>query len=249
MDEPIIQTEGTISENNPPEMILECIDLTKKYADTLALDNLRFKLPAGRVIGLLGPNGSGKTTLLKIIAGLLTPNSGVVQVCGEPIGVKSKALISYLPERTYFDKNLTIVQTLDLFTDFYVDFDRVRAEKMLNDLHIDPKKKLKTLSKGTLEKVQLSLVMSRHAKLYLLDEPIGGVDPATRDYILHTIIANFAPGSSVLISTHLIHDVEPVLDDFLFIREGHIIRFDSVEHARRTENKDLDALFREVFAC
>ena len=249
MDEPILETTGTIEESAPPEILLECLDLSKHYGDTQALDALRFKLPAGRVVGLLGPNGSGKTTLLKIIAGLLTPNSGDVLICGEPIGIKTKAMVSYLPERTYFDKSLTVLQTLDFFTDFYEDFDRVRAEKMLSDLHVDPKKKLKALSKGTLEKVQLSLVMSRHAKLYLLDEPIGGVDPATRDYILHTIIANYAPGSTVLISTHLIHDVEPVLDDFLFIREGKVLRFDSVDHVRRTENKDLDTLFREVFAC
>ena len=231
------------------EHLLEAVNLSKQYGQTLGLAPTNLTLSAGKIIGLLGPNGSGKTTLIKLIAGLLTPTTGTITVCGKPIGPETKAMVSYLPDRDYFDPGLKINTLLDYFQDFYKDFDRERAEAMLTGLGINLKKRFNTLSKGTREKVQLSLVMSRRAKLYLLDEPIAGVDPAARDFILHTIISNYDPEATVLISTHLIADVEPVLQEFIFVHNGNIIRQGTVEEIHKEEGKTLDELFREVFRC
>lgn len=231
------------------EPLLVATKLSKKYGSTLGLAPTDLTLPQGKIIGLLGPNGSGKTTLIKLIAGLLSPTSGTITISGEPIGPTTKAMVSYLPDRDYFDPGLKISALLDLFQDFYQDFDRQRAENMLAGLGINLKKRFNTLSKGTREKVQLALVMSRRAKLYLLDEPIAGVDPAARDFILHTIISNYDPEATVLISTHLIADVEPVLQEYIFVHNGHIIRQGSVEEIRDEEGKSIDELFREVFRC
>ncbi|MDO4572560.1 MAG: ABC transporter ATP-binding protein, partial [Clostridia bacterium] len=214
-----------------------------------ALENVSLNLPAGRIVGLLGPNGSGKTTLIKLAAGLLTPTSGMILVDGKPIGTETKKIVSYLPEKTYLAEWMRVNQCLDYFEDFYKDFDRARALDMLRRLNVNPEARMKTLSKGTKEKVQLVLVMSRRAKLYLLDEPIGGVDPATRDYILSTIIGNYDEGATILISTHLIADVEKVLDEFIFLKEGRIAMHDCTDNIRETEGRSLDELFREVFRC
>lgn len=229
--------------------VLSAVGLTMRYSGTVALDNLNLDLPKGRIIGLLGPNGSGKTTFIKLAAGLLTPTEGSITICGKPIGPGSKALVSYLPDRPYFGKQMTVSQQLDFFQDFYGDFDRERAEKMLVGLGISPQAKFRSLSKGTQEKVQLVLVMSRRASLYLLDEPIGGVDPAARDYILNTIIANYDPNATILLSTHLISDVERVLDEFIFLYQGKVIRSGNADETRELTGKSLDELFREVFKC
>lgn len=229
--------------------VLKAVGLTKRYHGGPALDNLNLELPQGKIIGLLGPNGSGKTTFMKLAAGLLTPTSGQITVCGEQIGPASKALVSYLPDRTCFSRQRKITELLDFFCDFYGDFDRNRAQQMLSTLEIDPQARFRTLSKGTQEKVQLVLAMSRRAKLYLLDEPIGGVDPAARDYILNTIIHNYDPSATVLISTHLISDVERVLDEFLFLNQGKVIHRGEVDAVREENGKSLDELFREVFKC
>ena len=231
------------------EEVLKATGLTKRYHGNPALDGLNLELPAGKIIGLLGPNGSGKTTFIKIAAGLLTPTAGEITVCGEKIGPGSKALVSYLPDRTCFSKQRKVTELLDFFGDFYEDFDRNRAQQMLTALGIDPDARFRTLSKGTQEKVQLVLTMSRRARLYLLDEPIGGVDPATRDYILETIIRNYNPSASVVISTHLIADVEQVLDDVIFINHGQIVLRSSVDDIREQQGKSVDAYFREVFRC
>ncbi len=231
------------------ETVLQTTNLSKSYGTTRALNNLSVSLPSGKIIGLLGPNGSGKTTLIKLIAGLLVPSEGSVLVCGKPVGVETKSWISYLPDRVYFNPSQRIYQIFDFFQDFYSDFDRPRAEAMLEALNLDVNAKFKTLSKGAKEKVQLALVMSRRAKLYLLDEPIAGVDPAARDFILQTIVKNYDPEATVLISTHLIADVEPVLDEFLFINMGNVVRQGSVDQVREEEGKSLDELFREVFRC
>ena len=229
--------------------VLKAVGLTKRYQKTTALDGVDLELPQGKIVGLLGPNGSGKTTFIKLAAGLLTPSSGEIRVCGEPIGPASKALVSYLPDKTYLNRQQRIREVLDTFQDFYSDFQRDRAERMLAALGIDPDARLKTLSKGNQEKVQLVLVMSRRAKLYLLDEPIGGVDPAARDYILNTIISNYDPEATVLISTHLISDVERVLDEFLFLYQGKVIQKGEADAVREETGKSLDELFREVFKC
>lgn len=232
------------------ETVLQLTQLTKCYAGNQpALDNLTLSLPQGRIIGLLGPNGSGKTTLLKLCAGLLTPTSGSIAICGQPVSPATKAIVSYLPDRTYFDGKQTVQEQLNMFQDFYADFDRDRAEKMLESLDLSPASRFGSLSKGNKEKVQLILVMSRRARLYLLDEPIGGVDPAARDYILNTIIHNYEPTATVVISTHLIADVEQVLDEFVFLFQGRCIRSGSVDQVREEEGKTLDELFREVFRC
>ena len=231
------------------ETVLTATGLTKRYHGNPALDDLTLELPKGRIIGLLGPNGSGKTTFIKLAAGLLTPNSGSIAMGGSPVGPETKALVSYLPDRPYFSKNMRVGQQLDFFQDFYADFDRTRAEEMLTALGISQNRRFKSLSKGNQEKVQLVLVMSRRAKLYLLDEPIGGVDPAARDYILNTIITNYDPEASVLISTHLIADVERVLDEFIFLHNGKIVRSGNVDEVREETGKSLDQLFREVFQC
>ena len=231
------------------EPVLRVSEVTKAYGSTKALDNVTLELPAGKIVGLLGPNGSGKTTLIKLIAGLLTPDSGSLSVDGKPIGPESKAIVSYLPDCVYFNPNQRISELLDYFCDFYADFDRPRAESMLARLDISLKTRFKKLSKGNREKVQLSLVMARRAKLYLLDEPIAGVDPAARDFILTTIIQNYDPSATILISTHLISDVEKVLDDYIFLQGGHVLRQGSVEEARAEAGKSLDEIFREVFQC
>ena len=231
------------------ETVLTATGLTKCYHGDPALDNLTLELPKGRIIGLLGPNGSGKTTFIKLAAGLLTPNAGSIAIDGSPVGPETKALVSYLPDRPYFSKTMRVGQQLDFFQDFYADFDRNRAEEMLTALGISQKRRFKSLSKGNQEKVQLVLVMSRRAKLYLLDEPIGGVDPAARDYILNTIITNYDPEASVLISTHLIADVERVLDEFIFLHNGKIVRSGNADEVREETGKSLDQLFREVFQC
>lgn len=227
--------------------ILQCEQLTKSYGSNLALDHVDLTVEQGRIVGLLGPNGSGKTTLLKLANGLLQPGSGTITIAGKTPGVETKKIVSYLPERTYLSNWMNVVQLLDLFCDFYEDFDRDRVEHMLTALEISPKLRIKQMSKGTREKVQLILVMSRKADLYLLDEPIGGVDPATRDYILHTILNNYKRTATIVISTHLIADVENVLDDVIFINKGKIVLQSSVEAIRTERGSSVDELFREVF--
>lgn len=231
--------------------ILECKNLSKSYKKNVpVLADLNLEIPAGKIVGLLGPNGCGKSTLIKLIAGLLQPNSGEIKVENYPVGEKSKALISYLPERTYFSSSMKVSELVKYFAEFYADFDSERAYKLLADLNINPKANLKTLSKGTKEKVQLILVMSRNARLYLLDEPIAGVDPAAREYILSTIVGNYNPEASIIITTHLITDVEQVLDDFVFLSYGgKILKSGNAEEVRNETGKSLDELFKEVFRC
>lgn len=229
--------------------ILECKGLTRKFNHFFALSNVDLTLERGEIIGLLGPNGSGKTTLIKLINGLLLPTDGQITVNGSVPGVETKKIVSYLPERGCLDERRRISELISYYSDFYSDFDVSRAHTMLKDLDIDPSLRLKTLSKGTKEKVQLILVMSRDAQLYVLDEPIGGVDPAARDYILRTILTNYNEDASVLISTHLIADVENVLDRVLFLQNGQITLNASVDKIRSGHKKSVDALFREVFRC
>ncbi|MGN0557189.1 MAG: ABC transporter ATP-binding protein [Acutalibacteraceae bacterium] len=229
--------------------ILECRNLVKRYGATPALGGVSFSLPRGKIIGLLGPNGSGKTTLIKLAAGLLTPTSGELLVAGMKPSQSTKSIVSYLPERTYFASWMRVRDLIAYFSDFYADFDTQRAMSMFSSLGINTDMRLKTMSKGTKEKVQLVMVMSRKAQLYLLDEPIGGVDPAARDYILNTIISNYDENATVLISTHLITDIENVLDEFLFINQGQVFMQDSVDNIRQKYGKSVDALFREVFRC
>lgn len=229
--------------------ILECKGLTRKFNHFFALSNVDLTLERGEIIGLLGPNGSGKTTLIKLINGLLLPTDGQITVNGSVPGVETKKIVSYLPERGCLDERRRISELISYYSDFYSDFDVSRAHTMLKDLDINPSLRLKTLSKGTKEKVQLILVMSRDAQLYVLDEPIGGVDPAARDYILRTILTNYNEDASVLISTHLIADVENVLDRVLFLQNGQITLNASVDEIRSGHKKSVDALFREVFRC
>lgn len=229
--------------------LLECKQLNKRYGSKPVLNNISFHIDGGHIIGLLGPNGSGKTTLLKLICGLLVPTSGEIYVNEQPIGIESKKAISYLPDHTYLNDWMRVRDIIDYFEDFYEDFDSLRAYDMLAKLQINPGDKLKTMSKGTKEKVQLILVMSRRADLYLLDEPIAGVDPAARDYILETILSNYEEHASILISTHLISDVENILDEVIFLQNGAIRLQSSVDELRQTEGKSIDALFREVFRC
>ena len=230
--------------------LVEIRGLVKAYdTRTVAVNNLSLDIPRGRIIGLLGPNGSGKTTLIKMINGLLCPTQGTIHICGRKPGPQTKALISYLPERTYLTGGSSVQHIVELFADFYADFSAEKAFSMLTALGIDPKARLKTLSKGTKEKVQLILVMSRNAQLYILDEPIAGVDPAARDYILKTIINNYNPQATILLSTHLITDIENILDEVIFINYGQAILHTSVDHIRENHGKSVDAYFREVFAC
>lgn len=230
--------------------ILECSGLSKQYTSgCYALNNLNLSLERGQIIGLLGPNGSGKTTFIKLINDLLTPTSGQILIDGKLPGVDTKAMISYLPERTHLDQTMKIKDLIKYFADFYEDFRTERAFTMLKDLNIDQNARLKNLSKGTKEKVQLILVMSRDAKLYILDEPIGGVDPAARDYILHTILNNYNEEATILLSTHLIHDIESILDQVIFIRQGQLVLNASVDEIRMEQRKSVDSLFREVFKC
>lgn len=229
--------------------VLTCNDLIKTYGKYPALSSVNLNVQAGHIVGLLGPNGSGKTTLIKLANGLLTPDSGTVQVCGMQPGKESHAVVSYLPERAALPEWMTAEQILDFYADFYADFSREAAERMLHDLSINSRQRIRQMSKGTREKVQLIMVMSRKAKLYLLDEPIGGVDPATRDYILGTIIGNYNPEAAVVISTHLIADVEKILDDVIFLDRGCVVLHSSVDAIREERGVSVDALFREVFKC
>ena len=231
------------------EPILELLGLTRKYGNEVALNCVTQALPAGKIIGLLGPNGSGKTTLIKLLAGLLTPTEGRVLVCGHPIGPESKALVSYLPERNSLPLYMNPVQLADYFAAFFADFDREAAIARLNRLEVPLRKPIKAMSKGTREKVQLVLVMSRRARLYLLDEPLGGVDPAARDFILDTILTEREPGATMLISTHLIHDVEGILDEYLFLQRGQFIRYGNARTVQKETGKTLEDLFREDFRC
>ena len=227
--------------------LLRCDGITKKYGPLIALNNIDLSIEGGRIIGLLGPNGSGKTTLIKLITGLLTPTSGSLTVCGGAPGVETKKVVAYLPDSNYLNSWMTVGQLVDMFCDFYEDFRRDTAIEMLTRLGITTGVRLKTLSKGNKEKVSLILVMSRSAKLYVLDEPIAGVDPATRDYIISTIIGNYNPEASVIISTHLISDIEQVLDEVIFINNGNIVLHKSVDAIREESGKSADELFREVF--
>ena len=230
--------------------LVEINNLTKVYEKKkLALDHLNLIIPRGKIIGLLGPNGSGKTTLIKLINGLLTATEGQVLINGNKPGVETKSCVSYLPERTYFQNSMKVKELIAYFADFYSDFRTVRARQMLANLNISEEAKLKTLSKGTKEKVQLIMVMSRDAQLYILDEPIAGVDPAARDYILKTIITNYNENATVIISTHLISDIEKILDEVIFIRDGKLLLQETVENIRENKGKSVDAYFREVFAC
>ncbi len=230
--------------------LVEIRNLTKNYGGSSpAVNNVSLTLTRGKIVGLLGPNGSGKTTIIKMLNGLLTPTEGTIRIGGSEVGVETKAHVAYLPDRTYLSGNQKVSEILDFFCDFYSDFDRNRAEEMLKNLNIETDKRMQTLSKGTKEKVQLILVMSRRADLYVLDEPIAGVDPAARDYILRTIINNYNPESTVLISTHLISDVEQVLDEVVFLRYGQVVLYTSVDNIREQHGKSVDAYFREVFAC
>ncbi|WP_373164172.1 ABC transporter ATP-binding protein [Agathobaculum sp. Marseille-P7918] len=229
--------------------LIVCAGLTKTYGSVKALDNLNLTLSGGRFVGLLGPNGSGKTTLIKLINGLIQPTAGSVLVDGQAPGVHTHSVVSYLPDRAYLNDWMRVSDLMDFFADFYADFDRVKANDMLQSLHINSLDRLKTLSKGTKEKVQLILTMSRKAKLFLLDEPIAGVDPAARDYILNTILSNYSEDAAVLLSTHLIADIERVLDEVIFLKNGVMTLHESVDTIREEHGKSVDMLFREVFAC
>lgn len=229
--------------------LLECQGLVKKYGNFTALSDVDLTLDHGRIIGLLGPNGSGKSTFMKLLNGLLTPTKGKILINGQEPGVETKERVSYLSERTYLDNSLTVEQTIRLFSDFYNNFNKDKAYDMLNRLNISSKSRLKSLSKGTKEKVQLILVMSRETDLYCLDEPIGGVDPAARDYILETIITNYSDNATILLSTHLITDIESILDEVIFIKDGKLKLHSTVDNIRSNEGKSVDTYFREVFKC
>ena len=231
------------------EYVLEIKNLNKSYGKKQALTDVNLNLERGRIVGLLGPNGSGKTTMIKLINGLLTPNSGSITVDGNKIGKDSRIAVSYLPDKTYLPDWMKVNDVIKMFTDFYENFDPAKAMDMLSKLNINGNERLKTLSKGTKEKVQLILVMSRNAKLYLLVEPIGAVDPPARDYILNTIITTYNPDASVVISTHLISDIERVLDEAIFINNGHIVLHDTVDNIRDKEGNSVDGYFRLVFKC
>lgn len=229
--------------------LLECINLNKNYGNKTVLKDVNLTIPRGKIIGLLGKNGTGKTTLIKLINDLLTPTSGKITINGNNVGVESKKIISYLPERTYLDKSMTIDKVIEFFEKFYDNFDSKKAKKLLRDLDLDTHQKLSKMSKGMQEKVQLVLVMSRSADLYILDEPLGGVDPATRDYILDTILTNFNEGASVIISTHLISDIERILDEVIFIDKGEIILQSDSDELRKKDGKSIDEIFRRMFKC
>lgn len=229
--------------------LLECIHLSKEFDNKNILNDINFKIPRGKIVGLLGKNGTGKSTLIKLINDLLTPTSGDVLINGKTPGVESKKIISYLPERTYLDKGMFVKDVVEFFNTFYDDFDSEKAYKLLSDLELDKDMKLTKMSKGMQEKVQLILVMSRKADLYILDEPLGGVDPATRDYILDTILSNFNEGASVIISTHLIADIERILDEVIFIDKGKIVLTGSADEIRKKEKTSIDEVFRRMFKC
>lgn len=227
--------------------LIRCAALTKRFGHKEALRAVNLELGRGRIVGLLGPNGSGKTTLIKILNGLLTPTEGFALISGFAPGVETHARVSYLPDRMYFADWMKAADLVDFFADFYADFDRQKAGEMCAALHISPRDRIKTMSKGTKEKLQLVMVMSRAAELYLLDEPIAGVDPAARDFILNTILTNYNENGTVLISTHLISDIERVLDEVVFLKEGAVVCHDTVDNIRETSGKSVDALFREMF--
>ena len=229
--------------------LVECKNLCKSFDNKKVLDDINLVIPRGKIIGLLGKNGTGKTTLIKLINDLLTPTSGEVLINGEKPGIKSKNIISYLPERTYLDKGMRISQVLKYFEEFYSNFNKQKAIKLLGDLNLELNQKISQMSKGMQEKLQLILVMSRDAELYILDEPLGGVDPATRDYILDTILTNFNKGASVIISTHLISDIERILDEVIFIDDGKIFLTSSADELRSKENASIDEVFRRCFKC
>ncbi|NLI59152.1 MAG: ABC transporter ATP-binding protein [Clostridium sp.] len=229
--------------------ILECRNLTKKYGAKTALNDVTLSIPKGKIVGLLGPNASGKTTFIKICNELLTPTSGEIYIAGNKPGIESKKIVSYLPERTYLNDWMKVKDIINFFSDFYKDFKKEKAYDMLKRLDIDDNEKLKTMSKGTKEKVQLILVMSREAQLYMLDEPIGGVDPAARDYILDTILSNYNEEATIIISTHLISDIEKILDYIIFIKNGKVILTKTVDEIREENKMSVDSLFREVFKC
>lgn len=229
--------------------LLECRNLCKSFDDKEILKNINLSADSGKIIGLLGRNGQGKTTLIKLINDLLTPTSGEVLINGKKPGIESKKLISYLPERTYLDKSMTVNQAVNYFSEFYDNFDKEKAVRLLKDLDLDINQRLSKMSKGMQEKVQLILVMARNAQLYILDEPLGGVDPATRDYILDTILSNFSEGASVIISTHLIADIERILDEVIFIENGEIVLTSSADELRCKEKMSIDEIFRRSFKC
>ena len=227
--------------------LVRCTNLSRSFGEVRALDNVNLSLPGGRIVGLLGPNGSGKTTLIKILNGLLQPTAGEVRIAGNAPGVETKKIFSYLPDRGYFPEWMRVGDMIELFADFYADFDRIKAAEMCRVLGLDEKLPIKTLSKGTREKMQLMLVMSRAAKLYLLDEPIAGVDPAAREFIMRTILTNYSEDGTVLISTHLILDVEQVLDEAVFLRQGQVVLHESVDSIRERTGGSVDQLFRDMF--
>jgi len=229
--------------------LLECNNLCKSYDDKEVLKNVDLKIPKGKIIGLLGKNGTGKTTLIKLMNDLLIPTSGEILINGQKVGIESKKIISYLPEKTYLDREMKVKDAIKYFEEFYNDFDSKKAIKLIDDLDLDINTKISKMSKGMQEKLQLILVMSRNAELYILDEPLGGVDPATRDYILDTILSNFCEGSSVIISTHLIADIERILDEVIFIDKGKIILTSSADELRNKENGSIDEIFRRYFKC
>ena len=229
--------------------LLEIKDLSKSFDNKKVLKDINITIPGGKIIGLLGKNGAGKTTLIKLINDLLTPTRGEILINGNKVGIESKEIISYLPERTYLNKQMKVSEVIDYFKDFYDNFNEKKAKKLLKDLDIDINQKLSKMSKGMQEKVQLVLVMSREADLYILDEPIGGVDPATRDYILDTILSNFKEGASIIISTHLITDIERILDEVIFIDKGKKVLSSSADELRKKENASIDEVFRRMFKC
>ena len=229
--------------------LIEIKNINKAYGKKQALNNINITIEKGKIYGLLGPNGSGKTTLIKLINDLLTPTSGEILIKGEKPGIESKKIISYLPERTYLNMNFKVKELLDFFQDFYENFNKEKAQELLKKLNINEEDKLKTMSKGTKEKVQLILVMSRKADIYILDEPIGGVGPASRDYILEPILNNFDENSSMIIGTHLIQDIENILDNVIFINNGNIILNDIADNIRKEKGKTIDQVFREEFRC
>lgn len=229
--------------------IIECKGLTKAFDKNIALQSVNLEIPKGKIIGLLAPNGSGKTTFIKIASGLLTPTSGSITIGGKEIGVETKKIVSYLPDKDFLPNYMKVKDIIAMYEDFYSDFDKNKAYEMLKRLNLSDNEKLGSLSKGTKEKVQLIMIMSRNAELYLLDEPIGGVDPAARDYILNTIIGNYSENATVIISTHLISDVEKVLDEVVFISKGQVALHDSVDNIREQKGKSVDQLFREVYKC
>ena len=229
--------------------LVECKKLCKSYDEKQVLKDVSLKIPRGKIIGLLGKNGTGKTTLIKLINDLLTPTSGEIFINGKKPGVESKDIIAFLPERTYLDREMSVKDAIKYFEEFYTNFDKQKAIKLLKDLDLDINSKISKMSKGMQEKLQLILVMSRNAELYILDEPLGGVDPATRDYILDTILSNFCEGASVIISTHLIADIERILDEVIFIDKGEIVLTSSADELRNKENASIDEIFRRYFKC